>query len=388
MPLFAVRERKSRARRRPGEDWFAFLERVGPDRYFARVREVVDAWFDELPGEQAHALRPRLMSRDEPTSMSAFWELYLHAALLRCGLQMDYEPALKRSARRPDYLVHGGDGSFYLEAVLVGDPRHRTQEDKLARPIVEALRDVESADFRLDFQIRKRGTASPPLGPVKAQLRRWLSELDRVEVRRLQQERGLHAVEPLVVTAGDWVFSFSPIACSDAAAGKANPAGAIAIFPGRTAWGGDWSRVYGALEEKARRYGDLDRPFVIALLANDVFVDEENIAAALYGDPSFGVDADGNVSFGRAGGLWAGGGTRVSAVLTARNLVPASIAVVESLLWRAPQATDPLNTQLPFATAAWLTPEGEIAVGDRHQSMRDYFALPADWPGPEQPFRD
>src|SRR5439155_2884216 len=105
-------------------------------------------------------------------------------------------------------------------------------------------------DFRLDFQIRKRGTASPPLGPVKAQLRRWLSELDRVEVRRLQQERGLHAMEPLVVPAGDWVFSFSPIARSDAAAGKANPAGAIAIFPGRTAWGGDWSRVYGGSKRR------------------------------------------------------------------------------------------------------------------------------------------
>jgi hypothetical protein len=82
--------------------------------------------------------------------MAAVWELYLQAALLRCGLQMDCEPALRRSARRPDYLVRGGDGSFYLEAVLVGDPRHRTHDDKLERPIVEALRDVESVDFRLD----------------------------------------------------------------------------------------------------------------------------------------------------------------------------------------------------------------------------------------------
>jgi hypothetical protein len=32
MPLFSVRHRKYRARRQPGEDWFAFLERVGPDR--------------------------------------------------------------------------------------------------------------------------------------------------------------------------------------------------------------------------------------------------------------------------------------------------------------------------------------------------------------------
>jgi len=124
-------------------------------------------------------------------------------------------------------------------------------------------------------------------------------------------------------------------------------------FPGRTAWGGGWSRVCAALEEKARRYGDLDRPFVIALLANDVFVDEENIASALYGEPGFGVDANGEVSLGRAGGLWSdGAGTRVSAVLTARNLVPASVAVVEPLLWHASQPTHPLQAALPLAAEA------------------------------------
>jgi hypothetical protein len=389
MPLFSVGHRKNRARRRPGEDWFAFLERVGPDRYFARVRDLVDAWFDELPSEQAEAFRPRLMSRDESTSISAFWELYLHAALLRCGLQMEYEPQLAHSAKRPDYLVRGESDSFYLEAVLVGDPKHRAQEDKLEKPIVEALRALDSPEFRLDFQIRKRGTASPRLAPVKAQVKRWLRDLDRAEVMRLQRERGLRATDPLIVPAGDWLFSFSPIPRSDAAAGTTNPAGAIAIFPGRTAWGGDWSRVYAALEEKARRYGDLDRPFVIALLANDVFVDEENIAAALYGEPGFGVDVNGEVSLGRASGLWSdGAGTRVSAVLTARNLVPASVAVVEPLLWHASQPTHGLKAELPLAAEAWLTAEGEISIGERPRLPRDYFDLTAVWPGPERPFRD
>jgi hypothetical protein len=220
MSLFSTRERNNRARRRPGEDWFAFLERVGPDQYFARVRDVVGGWFDELPPDQQAALRPRLMCRDEPTSASAFWELYLHAALLRSGWRMDYEPALHQSPRHPDYLVQAGADSFYLEAVLVGDPQHRAQEDKLERPIVEALREFESPDFRLDFQIRKRGTASPPLAPVKARLRQWLDGLDRVEVLRLQQTRGVHAVEPLLVRVGEWLFSFRPIPRSDAAAGK------------------------------------------------------------------------------------------------------------------------------------------------------------------------
>jgi hypothetical protein len=390
MPLFGDRMRTNLARRRPGEDWFAFLERVGPSRYFARLRQLVDTWFDELPTEQQKALRPRLMSRDDATSMSAFWELYLHAALLRSGLEMEYEPPLDRSTRRPDYLVRdGGGGSFYLEAVLVGDPEHRKQEDKLEEPITEALRALDSSQFTVDFQIRKRGASSPKLGPVKAQVRRWLADLDREEIMRRHKEHGRARVQPLLVRAGDWLLNFSPIPRPDSLVGTSSAAGAISIFPGRTAWGGDWSRVHAALEEKARRYGDLDRPFVMALLTNDVFVDEENIAAALHGEPAFAAKTDSHFAVGRVGGLWGGGGgSRVSAVLTARNLVPASVAVVELLLWRAPRPRRPLDSKLPFPSETSLTAEGEIAVNASKPSTRDYFGLPAQWPGPEQPFRD
>lgn len=389
MALFSVHERDDRARVRAGEDWFAFLERVGPDRVFARIRDLVDSWFDELPPAQADALRTRLLSRNAAVSMPAFWELYLHAALLRCGLQMDYEPSLRASTRRPDYLVHGDQESFYLEARMVGDPEHRTQENKLELPLTEALREIDSSEFTLDFQIQKRGNTAPRMGPVKVEVTRWLDGLDRQQVRRLQKERGLRAVPSLVVNAGEWVFSFLPIPRPDARAGTPSPAGAISIFPGRTAWGGDWSRVGSALKEKARRYGELDRPFIIALLANDIFVDVENLASALHGEPAFSVDEHGRTTLGRAGGLWSdGAGARVSAVITARHVNPASVAVVEPLLWRAGHATHPLAADLPFTAEAQLADDGEVVVDERPQSMHAYFGLPVDWPGPERPFRD
>jgi len=148
MPLFSDRDRNDRARLRPAEDWFAFLERVGPDRVFARIRDLVDSWFDEFPSEQADAIRTRLLSRNDAVSMPAFWELYLHAALLRSGLHMEYEPTLGGSTRRPDYFVRGGGEPFYLEARLVGDPAHRMQQDSLERPLTEALRDLELTDAR------------------------------------------------------------------------------------------------------------------------------------------------------------------------------------------------------------------------------------------------
>src|SRR5213080_934731 len=95
MPLFTVRERKNRARRRPGEDWFAFLERVGPDRYFARVRDLVDAWFDELPSEQAEALRPRLIWRTRRSVRTTWCTGRVSRSTLKPSLS-----AIRSTARR------------------------------------------------------------------------------------------------------------------------------------------------------------------------------------------------------------------------------------------------------------------------------------------------
>jgi hypothetical protein len=102
MPLFTKRERRDRARLRVGEDWFSFLERVGPDPVFARIRALIDSWIDEVEGSQAETLRRRLLSRNAAVSLPAFWELYLHAALVRSGLRMEYEPPVDGSTKRPD----------------------------------------------------------------------------------------------------------------------------------------------------------------------------------------------------------------------------------------------------------------------------------------------
>jgi hypothetical protein len=389
VPLFANTKRADRATRRSGEDWFTFLERVGPDLVFERIRVLIDEWFEELPATEQAAFRPRLLSGKEATSMPAFWELYLHAALKRAGFQIAYEPALPHSSRKADYLVGSGDKAFYLEARLVGEPAHRMSEDNLVHPLTEALRQIDSSAFTLDFQISRRGRSAPPINRVTRDVEKWLSGLDRDEVRRLQSERGVRAVRPLLLTVGDWQFSFTPIPRPDHRAGTPSASGAISIFPGRSAWGDDWSRLGDALREKAKRYGDLGRPYVIALLANDRFTDTEAIANAIYGDPAFAIDADGNSTIARIGGLW--GGPRpsaVSAVLSARHLVPSSVASVTPLLWRPPNPVHALSAELHFAAGARLLESGEIHEETPRLSPSEHFDLPSAWPGPERPFRD
>jgi hypothetical protein len=225
------------------------------------------------------------------------------------------------------------------------------------------------------------------MGPVKTELTQWLASLDRREVMDLLEKQGVVAMPRRDIQTGDWAFTFTPIPRPDSRAGESSTAGAISIFPGRTAMAGDWSRIHAALREKARRYGDLGLPFVVALLVGDAFLDNENVASALSGDPAFSSDSGGNVRLGRTGGLWSDSSAgRVSAVISAFHLNPASVATVEPLLWHAEHATHPLRTTLPWTAKAHLGPTGEIAVEERLISPRRFFGLSAEWPGPGRPF--
>lgn len=55
-----------------------------------------------------------------------------------------------------------------------------------------------------------------------------------------------------------------------------------------------------ALTQKAGYYGDLEKPFVLALCCGEVFVDYEDIVSALYGNPAFAIGDDGDATLFRS----------------------------------------------------------------------------------------
>jgi hypothetical protein len=88
----------------------------------AAPRAVLEDWFSRWPTDSRPDLRARLRAKDDGQFLGAFWELYLHELHLRLGFECERDPELPDSPRRPDFLVHGAGGSFYLEATVVGYP--------------------------------------------------------------------------------------------------------------------------------------------------------------------------------------------------------------------------------------------------------------------------
>jgi hypothetical protein len=150
-----------------------------------------------------------------------------------------------------------------------------------------------------------------------------------------------------------------------------------------------------AIREKAGRYGKPDRPYVIAVLIEDDYTDEEDVVDALFGTVTYTVPVgprhpgQAHAVRQRDGSWIAHGGpsnTRVSAVMTAINLAPWVLARNVPRLWLNPWAARPLTDRL-----AWRTTRVDLSSGtlDDEPALRtpaDLLGLPADWPGPQEPF--
>lgn len=150
-----------------------------------------------------------------------------------------------------------------------------------------------------------------------------------------------------------------------------------------------------AIREKAGRYGQPDRPYVIAVLIEDDYTDEEDVVDALFGTVTYMVPVAPRhpghaLAVRRRDGSWmAHGGpsnTRVSAVLTAINLMPWVLARTVPRLWINPWAVRPLTDRLAWRATRVDVGSGTLNDEPALRTPADLLDLPADWPGPEEPF--
>jgi hypothetical protein len=149
------------------------------------------------------------------------------------------------------------------------------------------------------------------------------------------------------------------------------------------------------LEKKAARYGDLDRPYVIAALLEGHFYDEEfSIPGALFGREAARLSAQSDEVqlIRQPDGFWTSPGgpryTRVSAVITAINLAPWSLARTEPHLWMNPWAKHSLAVEVPWKRTVGNPDTRLLEMTEARKAPHEILGLPPDWPGPEEPFPD
>lgn len=396
-PLFPDQPRTDRLPQRSTETHYGFLQRVD-DPVFARVRDLLNAWFERFAGSQdAQAekdLRRRLMAKGEGQFNPAFWELYLHELFSRLGFAAKVHPDSERGTK-PDFELTGNGTRFYVEAVA---PIPHYSDGDRETPSESTVVEYVNASHNPNYYLRLRhlipGQNTPRRREVVKVVEGWLDSLVWADLWKGDLASSIHPKADLEVGDG-WKIGLDAIPIERTAPANPNRP-MIAFYRGSGGYPDGLGRVIlPTLEDKSTRYGELDAPLIIAVWVIDTMAHPETASLALFDgwfdfkpgpmrthweertDDRVGLWTPGAKTRGRAAGVLATGVFDFGYPSVARSM---------PRYWPNPWADDPLSVELPFPTSAVSADESEVVNSPWTISPAELFELPEDWPGPESHF--
>ena len=328
---------------------------------FENIREALERWFVPYPDHEKTDLRARFRKSDHNHD-AAFFELYLHQVLTRLGLSPQVHPKPKSGKGRPDFAISGMDGrECYVEANVVIKPRWDS-DDPLEDELLDAIDAVaEHQPTRIGVAVSTKGTLhrSHRRRTIQGEVGEWLSNIESDQLSLTDFDKNPRQR----IQRDDWVAeleAFGPLSRPSRRL--------ISIGPTKAGFSNEGPLVAKNLKSKAKKYGKLDRPLVLAINTSNVFTSTWDEHEALLGnlDGIWGTDADARSE-------------RLHAVLFFQGLVPSNMDSVGAHLYLNPN----LQTDLPeelFRLSAMRWLGGKWCI-ERGETLGELLELPEDWPG-------
>jgi len=379
-----------------------FLNRVA-GIYWQRIRDLIEQWLTRFCSDGQPDIRARLRSSDNRLFRAAFWELYCHETLLRLGYLVECHPDVGTGSRRPDFLGRRDGSELLLEATVAADPDDQVARERRVAQVYDSLNRLDSPNHFLFVEVHRAGPASPSVARQRPQIERWLATLDPDALGQQMAADTSYLISeqtPRFVWDDEgWLVTFMAIPKRPEKRGQAGVRPVGMQGPGEAYMLDDRGKIRRAAVDKAGAYGRPDRPYVVAVAAASFTTDDIDVTDALFGSEqvTFIADPDGGeptVTPSRArDGVFIGANgpqyTRVSGVLAATNLEPWTVARSVPTLWHHPTAEHPVALdRSPWRQAVVEAETDQLKFLEPTITPAEFFDLPTNWPGPEEPFDD
>src|ERR1700688_840659 len=380
--LFENRERTRKEPLRRGESLFEFYDSCG-SRGYDELRSVVNSWLAQMPTDERKKFITRMRYGGDREFGSSLSELSLHAFILGSGYRANLHPEVPGSAKRPDYAATDQKGAplAYVEVTTVNPPAAQIAEMNRENPVYNAIDAAQiPAGSALGYSLVRAGKTSPALRPLVADIERWAR--DNAEAAKTKEVSK-------TFTAGDWTIEI------ELYSGGSNPEStsrAIGVAGMRGGMIAPHKDLRAVLEDKSRKYGMLDRPYLIAVAdGKDQLFNKDSVNLALT-EAVFGDEItqfkNGTAHVTHAkNGFWHGpNGLRNRHVSGVLLLPETNLWKLREEKWQPVLAVNPwAERQLPDAlrpmrrleehNVRWALREGEL--------FANVVGLPDPWPPAE-----
>lgn len=228
------------------------------------IRDTLNNWFNEYPVDE----KKELKSRFKKSFDSAFYELFIFHFFKGLGFDIDIHPEVPGSTKRPDFLIKKGDVEMYVEAKVIKDKSDKeVSAERRLNDFYDKFSKIKTFGFLLKIDsLAFKTTSQPKTKNIITEIEDQLERLNYDTVIEGVGLRGSDGAPAIVGENSDLKIVVKPIPLiSEARKTKfENP---IGMYPTETFWGGGEDSLKKGIREKAKRYGKVDKPFLVCINA-------------------------------------------------------------------------------------------------------------------------
>jgi hypothetical protein len=238
---------------RRGENLFDFYNQCTRPGY-EEFRFFVNKWIGLLPAPDQVEIVSRMSRGGDRHFQCGIAELLVYAFLCWFDRKVIVHPTIEGSTKHPDFAIVDRDDRVlaYVEVTTVNPANAADAEENREAPIYNAIDRIKlPIGCVFGYDVIHAGASSPPLAGLVRDIEAWVREAPSEDAEQKITRRFI---------AGDWEVELDLIS-----GGSIQHSRAIGIASGGVGWIAPHLDFRGALELKAKRYGELQAPYLIVV---------------------------------------------------------------------------------------------------------------------------
>ena len=320
------------------------------------VREHLNYWLDQMPDDVQNDLSSRLKTKNRIDFSSASFEILLYALMKQIGAEITFHPKLPSSKTdRPDFEIQLKGECFYLEATTAQVcNRSNFKPDPIWEEVFQKIDEINSEEFFVSVETKGTLKTTPKISLISKKIKVWLDSLDYEKVA-YEYHASKSKIQPdITIKIDDCSLTLKAFPRSIKTSGKR----LIGIGDIKTDWIDEHTPLKNTILKKARKYGKLDKPFIIAVNAISAFLELDEKMNALFGDECYTFRRDlpemEPIPGRKMNGVWTTPKgpryTRLSGCWIFNNYSPWNIKTCKNTLFHNPWGNLPVSTSLNIFT--------------------------------------